>query len=182
MLPGLDAFRSRDFIKPMNVTPIQALNTRIGESFGLDNLLFMASIPVEKHVIKKNSRTIFSNRATGRMFPGKSIGLRSAEQYLTSKLKDFAQGFGIHEPISQPVWVIFHFYFEKSLYFTKKGQRNKNLPDLSNLYELPQDCLEMAGILENDNLIDSHDWSRRIPAENSRLDIFILKAPEASPL
>ena len=37
-----------------------------------------------------------------------------------------------------------------------------NLPDLSNLYQMPEDLLEQAGIIEDDNQIESHDGSRRI--------------------
>ena len=42
----------------------------------------------------------------------------------------------------------------------KRG--NDNLPDASNLYQMPEDLLESAGVLENDRQIDSHDGSRRV--------------------
>ena len=39
---------------------------------------------------------------------------------------------------------------------------NSNVPDLSNLYEAPQDWLQKSEIIEDDRLIESHDGSRRI--------------------
>ena len=36
------------------------------------------------------------------------------------------------------------------------------LPDASNLYQAPEDCLQAAGILANDRQVESHDGSRRI--------------------
>ena len=50
------------------------------------------------------------------------------------------------------------------------GARQK--PDLSNLYEAPQDAMEDAGIIYNDYWIVSHDGSRRLrDNENSRIEI-----------
>jgi len=37
-----------------------------------------------------------------------------------------------------------------------------NIPDASNLYQLPEDLLEAAGILEDDRQVESHDGSRRV--------------------
>lgn len=53
------------------------------------------------------------------------------------------------------------FYFPKTVYFTKKGERNQKLPDLSNLYQGPEDCLQKMQIINNDNQVISHDGSRR---------------------
>lgn len=39
---------------------------------------------------------------------------------------------------------------------------SENLPDLSNLYEFPQDRLEHYGIIANDRRISAHDGCRRI--------------------
>jgi hypothetical protein len=41
-------------------------------------------------------------------------------------------------------------------------RRSENIPDLSNLYEMPQDLLQEAGVLLNDRQIESHDGSRRV--------------------
>ena len=39
---------------------------------------------------------------------------------------------------------------------------SETIPDASNLYQLPEDLLEAAGILENDRQVESHDGSRRV--------------------
>ena len=50
------------------------------------------------------------------------------------------------------------------------GARQK--PDLSNLYEAPQDAMEVAGIISNDYWIVSHDGSRRLrDSKNPRIEI-----------
>lgn len=65
------------------------------------------------------------------------------------------------EPISDLVWAKFSFFMPT---------RHKR--DLSNLYEAPQDALERAKVLENDNLIKSHDGSRiAYDKENPRVEI-----------
>ena len=75
--------------------------------------------------------------------------------------------------IKTPVIAEFTFYFPETIYFTKAGPRSKKLPDASNLYELPQDCLQKVGILENDTLVDGHDGSRRKSIEGSKYFIRI---------
>ena len=52
--------------------------------------------------------------------------------------------------IAEPVLVEFHF-------FLKRGR----LIDLSNLYQGPEDALQAAGILKDDEVIAGHDRSRR---------------------
>ncbi len=37
-----------------------------------------------------------------------------------------------------------------------------NIPDASNLYQLPEDLLQAAGVIVDDRQIESHDGSRRI--------------------
>jgi len=53
-------------------------------------------------------------------------------------------------PIAEPVLVKMHFFL--------KGKRKI---DLSNLYQGPEDALQAAGILQNDEVIAGHDGSRR---------------------
>lgn len=73
----------------------------------------------------------------------------------------------IDEPIACDVRAVFKFYFPASVYFNKKGARSKTLPDLSNLYQLPEDVLQKVGIILNDTQVESHDGSRRLPIEGS---------------
>jgi len=42
----------------------------------------------------------------------------------------------------------------------KKG--SGNVPDLSNLYQMPEDLMQAAGVYLDDNQIESHDGSRRV--------------------
>lgn len=39
---------------------------------------------------------------------------------------------------------------------------SENLPDASNLYQMPEDLLEAAGIIQDDRQVESHDGSRRV--------------------
>lgn len=135
-------------------------------------ILYHANIEVQSHVVKKNGRNIkVSKRLTKsgkkRMFPGKSGKLIGAENWMRLNLPK------LKTPITSDIWAIFHFYFED--YYTKGGVRSKNLPDLSNLYELPQDIMQSIGVYENDTQICSHDLSRRLPGLQNRLEIFLLK-------
>lgn len=131
--------------------------------------LFYARIPLEYHAVKKNNRQIMRNRKTGKMFIGKSERLGAAERDIVDFLHTAKQYNCIDEkkyPITIPVQVTLKFYFHKNSFFTKKGTINKKLPDLSNLYQLPEDCLQKAGIIFDDHLICSHDGSRRLPHPN----------------
>lgn len=72
---------------------------------------------------------------------------------------------------------MFLFFYPVRDFYTKKGRVSQNLPDISNLYEFPQDCLQAAGILKNDNLIKSHDFSRILPTieKEPYIEMFIMK-------
>lgn len=118
--------------------------------------LFYIRIPVESHVVKKNNRPIWRGRL------GKSAVLRSAEEYLIQVLRRETLKLP-SLPITQDVSAKMTFFFHEKKFFTKKGARNKKLPDISNLYQLVEDCLQKAGVLFDDNLIDNHDGSRRLP-------------------
>ena len=59
----------------------------------------------------------------------------------------------------------------------RKGKISQRLPDLSNLYELPQDCLTEAGVIHDDHLICSHDLSRRLIGDRHALEVFLFKHP-----
>lgn len=134
-------------------------------------LLFYARFEVEKHVTKKNSRQIF--KRAGKPFLGKNQALRDAENYMLQKLRVQKDALGLNEPLGCDMHAVFVFGF--SDYFTKKGQRSLRLGDLSNLYQLPEDCLEKAEIIKNDSLICSHDLSRRLPSKKNEIALFILK-------
>lgn len=129
------------------------------------DLLFHSRFEVHKHAIKKNSRTIFTNKKTGRPFIGKSDTLRQSEQFLELMfLSEKNKWTKTLFPIEVPVCVRFDFYFAN--FFTKSGTINKKLGDLSNLYQLPEDSLVKAGILLDDSLIMTHGFSRKAPSND----------------
>lgn len=115
-------------------------------------------------VIKKNNRPIRFNRHTKKRFIGKSEKLESAENCAYYELLAQKNRKRIKE-IKGKIHVKFLFY--------NKTRRKK---DLSNLYEFPQDMLEEVGIIENDNLICSHDGSRQFYCpDNPRTEITIFE-------
>ncbi len=140
---------------------------------GTQEILFYANLDVESHVVKKNNRPFFKVKGTTKNFLGKSPKLRSAEASLKLKLRSEANKQSLFLPIDEPIWVIMHFYFDN--FYNKDGSMNKKLPDLSNLYQLPEDVLQEAGIILDDNLIHSHDLSRKLPGMHNKLEIFILR-------
>lgn len=129
-------------------------------------LLFETSIKVESHVSKKNNRPIYGRGS--RKFIGKSDKLLVAEKYLTQML--------YLEKLRQKLDTIMgDIHCEMHFIFSKENSRSYKLCDLSNLYELPQDCLQESGIIENDRFIQSHDGSRKYLGEENILKIRIFK-------
>ena len=59
------------------------------------------------------------------------------------------------EPITEPISVSMFFY---GAWQRKSG----NLPDISNLYQMPEDLLQTTGIIADDRQIEDHDGSARI--------------------
>lgn len=149
------------------------------------DLVFTAKIPVDKHVIKKNSRPIFINRATGKRFIGKDKELADAENYLTLKLKSEANKLGLRSIINEKIIVTFLFYFKKSDFLYKNGTEKRI--DLSNLYQLPEDCLQAANIIKDDSLIVNHGFSTKLVTEGDQniLEVLIFRpkyrGPEEDP-
>lgn len=157
---------------------VDALGTAVHNQFNIDRLVACFNIEVQSHVIKKNSRPIYRNGS--KTFLGKSKELINAEKAMTLNLRSQANIQGLKGPINDPLWVIMHFYFPRERFFTKKKQISRTLPDLSNLMQLPEDCLIEAGIIEDDSQIHSVDLSRRLPSHEYRLEIFLLKYQDSS--
>lgn len=127
-------------------------------------IIFKCLVEVNKHGVLKNSKRILKKWSSEQRFIGKSENAEYAQKYLNAvlmreKLKSRV------DTIDFDVNVKFVFHYPTSVYFTKAGKRSNKVGDLSNLYELPQDCLQKVGILANDSLIVSHDGSRRAPIE-----------------
>lgn len=137
--------------------------------------LYHTFFKVDKHVVKKNSRPIHRNLRTGAPYIGKSTELYKAETEMTNAFRLHRIRNEQFETINERIWAVFWFFFPQSDYFTKKGEISGRLPDLSNLYELPQDCLQKACIIRNDSLIKSHDLSRILPGEEYAIEVFLFK-------
>lgn len=159
------------------LTSIQ--NTAQGVNF--EDLLCFFSIEVPEHITKKNKWTVFRNRRTGKVGIGAPRDLKLAENYLVYEMQEQALKQGWKEPYTGPVWAIFHFYFTNEQYYAKPKRKadkpvmKKNVKDLSNLIQLPEDVLQKAGIIENDCQICSLDLSRRLVGEKTKVEIFLLK-------
>lgn len=134
-------------------------------------------IDVSAHLTKKNNRPIYRNGKSGALFLGKNLKLQSAERDMLMQMVKIRDQKKL-KTIDYPIWSVFRFIFPREKYFTKKGHRNKKLPDLSNLYQLPEDLLQKANIITDDNLISSHDFSRRVPGDKYLLEIHLLKFEE----
>lgn len=149
--------------------------------FETNQVLFHAYIPTDEHIVKKNNKTLGQRRSrSGRLVPfiRSTQKQKSAEERMVLELRSRANDH-VHNslngfPITDPVWCVFNFFYNHARYYTRKNQRSLTLPDLSNLYELPQDALQKAGILKNDHLIRAHDFSRILPHTETALEIWIL--------
>jgi Holliday junction resolvase RusA-like endonuclease len=130
------------------------------------SVLFSALILTQKFAIKKNSKMILRNRATGRPFISSNPRAKSLEEMLVLRLRSLAMQKRL-DPITDYVNCKITFYFPRSVYFTKKGEISKLLPDLSNLFESVTDSLQKAQILENDRLISGFDGSRRMISKDN---------------
>lgn len=139
----------------------------------MSNILFHAKFKVNRHGILKNSKEIKKNFKTGKSFIGKSDRASDAEKWLLMKLNIEKIKQRV-ETITCDVKASFIFYYPKTVYFTKKGLRSEKLGDLSNLICLPEDCLQRAGIIANDNLICSLDGSKREPIDSTEYYLEII--------
>lgn len=143
----------------------------------MNEILFKAYFMLPKHGILKNSKQILSNRSTGKPFIAKSRDAMELEKWMIQKLNI--------EKLKQRIQTItcdinakFIFYYPNTVYFTKKNIRSQRLGDISNLVQLPEDCLQKTGIIANDNLIVSLDGCRRKPLDSTSyyLEIELTKA------
>lgn len=128
-----------------------------------DPCLFKCRVKVPRHSSKKNEKE--PARARGRAYIRQTKSARHIEGLMIRAFNIEKIKQRIDDPIACDLRVVFKFYFPKSVYFTKDGKRSRKLPDLSNLYQLPEDVLQRTGIILNDTQIESHDGSRRAPID-----------------
>jgi len=99
--------------------------------------------------VLKNSKQIINIGGKPRLIP--STKARKAKENAVAELKVQHTG----EPVDKPIAVKFTFYGA-----WKIGAGN--VPDLSNLLELPQDAMQAAGVIADDRLIESLDGTIRV--------------------
>lgn len=116
------------------------------------------------------------NKRTGRSFIGKRPGVKSYEEFLVLQLRATALRCGLLEPITSFVWCMFWYYLPSGRYWNKDGSLSKKLPDFLNLHCAPADCLQQAGVIKNDNLVRSTDYSEIFPSYGNvpELEIWIM--------
>jgi Holliday junction resolvase RusA-like endonuclease len=139
--------------------------------------VFKCFIEVPKHGIKKNSKEIKFNPVLRRRFIGSNRKAQYLENMLAAALLRERLKARI-ETFEFDVNAKIVFYFPKTVYFTKAGNRSNRVGDLSNLYQNVEDCLQKSKILLNDSQIVSHDGSGRKPIEGSKymLEIILTRA------
>ncbi len=127
----------------------------------MSEILFKCRFKVPRHASKKNEKEPGISR--NHIYIRQKAKSRYAEQRMLHSLFIEKLKQRIDQPIENDISIKFTFYFPETIYYTKKNQRSKKLPDLSNLYQLPEDVLQKAKIILNDTQIENHDGSRRLP-------------------
>lgn len=122
-------------------------------------IIFKIDVEVERHFVLKNSKNIRLNRRTGQRFIASNDDVVEGKKYLERIFRENFSGAMIKSYVNMKC----EFVFPHSVFYTKKNERSKRVADMSNLYQIVEDALEASGVLESDNLIESHDGSRRSP-------------------
>lgn len=125
-------------------------------------VLFQICFKLDRHSSKKNEKV--ARHRGKKLFIGKSDKAILAENKMMQGLIRWRSTSA--KTITEDVNAQFIFTFPHKVFYTKDGHRSKKLPDLSNLYELPQDCLQKCRIIENDTQICSHNGSQRRAGTN----------------
>lgn len=163
---------------------LNALKERLVKNvsdFKATQILFHARFEVPfGHKSKKNGKQPFVITPKNGRRPYATLptrpDIKQAENFYLLKLREAANKMSFNFPIRSDVqlWLVAHFHF-KNYYVKKKRRMSMRLNDLSNLYELPQDALQKAGIIEDDVQICSHDLSRRLPGNKDEIEIFLIE-------
>jgi Holliday junction resolvase RusA-like endonuclease len=142
----------------------------------MSNEVFKAIIELPRFPIKKNSKAIFRNRATGRPFIASNSKAQNLMNILNAELLK-AKMMNKCGLIDYDVNVQMVFAFPSRVFFNKAGKRSKKIADIGNLYQAVEDGLQRVGIISNDNIICSHNFSERVPTsgDNHILKIVITR-------
>jgi len=134
-------------------------------------LLMHCIIPVNKHISKKN-RKVIRKKFNGQRFIGSVSSFKKEELLYISFIKSSMHKYSNEYPLRCPLHLKALFYYKN----TSNDQKWKRVIDLSNLLQAPEDCLEKAGCILNDKLIESYDGSRRIYGHSSFLvELFLYR-------
>jgi len=128
-------------------------------------ILFQAYFRCLRHSSKKNEKRI--HNAGSRQWIGSSNKATECEKWMMRALQNEKLKQRLDKPIECDISAKFIFYFPKTVYYTKKGERSKSLSDLDNLTQLPLDCLQKSGVILNDTLVCSFDGTRRMPIDGT---------------
>lgn len=101
-------------------------------------------------VVLKNSKRIMVTKRRRFVMSSKKV-----EAYRPQALLQLWKQWGHHPPITAPINLIIRT-------FGAWKRASENLPDASNLYQMPEDLLQSAGIILDDRQVESHDGSERI--------------------
>lgn len=104
-----------------------------------------------KPVVLKNSKKICRTRS------GKSF-IKSNDRVVAWSEEAVALcrvEHGGKPPLKGKLWM-------KCTFWLAAQEDSAAIPDLSNLYQAPEDVLQKAGVIEDDRQIESHDKSRRV--------------------
>jgi len=114
-------------------------------------------------IVKKNTRPVYINKATGKRFIGKSKRLKEYEDMAVAQLeKQIIREKQDTFPLFEPIKIIYKFY-----------RKDKRRVDCSNMIEAPQDCLIKAGIISDDNIIKKITAEKFYSKDNPRTEIEI---------
>jgi Holliday junction resolvase RusA-like endonuclease len=118
-------------------------------------------------VVLKNSKQII--RIAGRTIIKSSP---KVEAYQHRAIGVLCEQWGSKAPITEPINLVIRSY---GAWKRSSG----NLPDASNLYQMPEDLLEAAGIIADDRQIESHDGSRRVcMCDTCNARLFFKRGPQ----
>lgn len=145
------------------------------------NLIFHCAFEVSNHTTLKSSKVIRGQR--NNRFIGSSHKVIALKREITSLIMQSARKavYGSITPyltnINYPVRCQIKLVFPEDRLITLKKTLNKKCGDLSNLYQMAEDCLTAAGVLEDDCWIKDHSGSQIMisPDNNCYLDITIFK-------
>lgn len=168
---------------------VQHVEDKISD-WNSNDILFSCNFKLRRHEVKKNRRKIMRNFRTGKSFIGKSEDLHAAEANYISEFIKAKYKYKL-EAITCDVWMIAIFEFKESDLMTKKGVRKKTSPNLSNLYQIVEDCMQTpkisasgrrthngAGIIIDDDQIRAHDLSRIVSGDETRLHVYLIRYDE----